>query len=856
MTVSHTFTDCVTCSDLSTGIGSPLYSAPEQLSATTTSGSYGPAADIYSLGIIFFECYIRTQTEAERIDLLRKLRERSEVPLEMLQKWPEEMKLIKRMVEKDPARRPTLSEIEESSRRQMSLIKQQRQQQKRKATTSTSTTTHHSSSHRHHSSSPSHHNHIMNSPTSVTTPTTTTTLATLTPPSHHHHHHHHQRSSSSSSCSQLLLSNIQLAPQGSSSSSSSPNTGQTQTSVNDLNISNLSTSCNSLTLPLPLGPSSHSLTSSLSGDCDGDGDSCPSSSTNKDTINTFSSSLVDQNQAIDTDRTQKDSARYVGIVGSSSSSTLSHASSYSSLDNDNVTDDYESSSSNTNNNNNQIRSDKLHLLPLSRDHPINGCGGVAQSTLPNTPATPSTTVSSISVSSYSPVFDQQIPLSVHTTSTSSASSQLQLHQHTHNYDLNNNEDLSLRSNSSTTTCSSSGQATTLSHATSDNNNNNTNKDKEKPNIGTTGMSSLTASLAYRTNPPAHINTNMGNLKLVVPPKRTKSPVTDGVVMRSKDMRLDKPAQKSQAVTPEHHNDTTTEDEMTDNADSFVSSPCSTPLSAASTLCADGFGLSTPTSLPRAPHLNNLYNNSNTVVHCQPPHHPPSLQLQLQQQDTTNQQTDGTPITVIHHPAQQQTQMNDTVECNVRPSSPTSGATASTESAGSLSGRTSPPQVLSHSASDGFGIGPRMMSVPVTTTTSTREPFTITAPIAIPQPQQSHNSVSGSFDSHELLFGSAPTNPMTPPLCFRDTTTSPPPPQFSLLPPSAATVGSGASASPGLLPIGGGRMLHGGVGGLNRVQAHQLANHKHSLSTRFHRRHNSDPCLSIGNKWLMELEGNE
>mmetsp|Transcript_31036 Transcript_31036/g.55776 ORF Transcript_31036/g.55776 Transcript_31036/m.55776 type:complete len:1155 (-) Transcript_31036:324-3788(-) len=101
---------------LTTGIGSPLYSAPEQYDSEEQTGSYGAKADIFSLGIIFFESFIRPGTGAERQDLLRSLRDLHQVPPALLAEYPEEMALILNMTRHSPRQRPDLAEITERAK--------------------------------------------------------------------------------------------------------------------------------------------------------------------------------------------------------------------------------------------------------------------------------------------------------------------------------------------------------------------------------------------------------------------------------------------------------------------------------------------------------------------------------------------------------------------------------------------------------------------------------------------------------------------------------------------------------------------------------------------------------------------
>ena len=96
---------------LTTGIGSPFYAAPEQFDEEYVHGNYGEKADIYSLGMIFFESFVRASTNAERQDKLTALRQSNEVPPHLDREWKAEMDLIKAMTKEATANRPDLQEI-------------------------------------------------------------------------------------------------------------------------------------------------------------------------------------------------------------------------------------------------------------------------------------------------------------------------------------------------------------------------------------------------------------------------------------------------------------------------------------------------------------------------------------------------------------------------------------------------------------------------------------------------------------------------------------------------------------------------------------------------------------------------
>lgn len=82
-----------------TGVGTAMYAAPEQL-----EGTHHAPADIFSLGVIFFELFCSIGTAMERDVLLSGVRE-GMVPPAMEASWQQEMTLVKRMVSRDPAHR-------------------------------------------------------------------------------------------------------------------------------------------------------------------------------------------------------------------------------------------------------------------------------------------------------------------------------------------------------------------------------------------------------------------------------------------------------------------------------------------------------------------------------------------------------------------------------------------------------------------------------------------------------------------------------------------------------------------------------------------------------------------------------
>ncbi|KAJ2611876.1 hypothetical protein H4S08_002950 [Coemansia sp. RSA 1365] len=89
-------------------VGTITYAAPEQLCDRATE--YNEKADIYSLGIIFFELYYPFATAMERVSVIKDLR-RGVFPPEFLQMWPKEAAFILQLMESDPDRRPSAKEI-------------------------------------------------------------------------------------------------------------------------------------------------------------------------------------------------------------------------------------------------------------------------------------------------------------------------------------------------------------------------------------------------------------------------------------------------------------------------------------------------------------------------------------------------------------------------------------------------------------------------------------------------------------------------------------------------------------------------------------------------------------------------
>ncbi|KAF9426811.1 hypothetical protein BGZ94_005989 [Podila epigama] len=91
-----------------TAVGTVTYASPEQLARPNLG--YDQKADIYSLGIIFFELYHPFSTLMERHAVLRTLRN-GELPADFVSRWPKEAAFVLWLMAEDPRMRPTANEI-------------------------------------------------------------------------------------------------------------------------------------------------------------------------------------------------------------------------------------------------------------------------------------------------------------------------------------------------------------------------------------------------------------------------------------------------------------------------------------------------------------------------------------------------------------------------------------------------------------------------------------------------------------------------------------------------------------------------------------------------------------------------
>lgn len=110
-------TSTVDDEDLTTDIGTSLYSAVEITAANYPKKGYNEKVDIFSLGIIFFEMVWRCDTEMERIQNIRKIRvSPCEFPSELTnsKKLVVQADLIRSMLRHEPSKRPSALGLLES----------------------------------------------------------------------------------------------------------------------------------------------------------------------------------------------------------------------------------------------------------------------------------------------------------------------------------------------------------------------------------------------------------------------------------------------------------------------------------------------------------------------------------------------------------------------------------------------------------------------------------------------------------------------------------------------------------------------------------------------------------------------
>ena len=100
------------------GVGSPLYSSPEQLE----TGKATVLSDVYSLGVLAFEMYHDFGTSHERIACLQRFRQ-GHVDAALAKKYPEEIELFLAMTQATPATRPTLKTVHETLKKLLKSLR-------------------------------------------------------------------------------------------------------------------------------------------------------------------------------------------------------------------------------------------------------------------------------------------------------------------------------------------------------------------------------------------------------------------------------------------------------------------------------------------------------------------------------------------------------------------------------------------------------------------------------------------------------------------------------------------------------------------------------------------------------------
>ncbi|XP_029933430.1 eukaryotic translation initiation factor 2-alpha kinase 1 isoform X2 [Myripristis murdjan] len=92
-----------------TGVGTFVYAAPEQLEAS----HYDSKSDMYSIGVIALELFQPFGTEMERVRTLGDLRE-GKIPDSFCLRWPILAKHVMKLTSKDPSVRPTATQLLQS----------------------------------------------------------------------------------------------------------------------------------------------------------------------------------------------------------------------------------------------------------------------------------------------------------------------------------------------------------------------------------------------------------------------------------------------------------------------------------------------------------------------------------------------------------------------------------------------------------------------------------------------------------------------------------------------------------------------------------------------------------------------
>ncbi|KAE8875605.1 hypothetical protein PF005_g17753 [Phytophthora fragariae] len=107
LTYNSTDEEMEEVSELSIGVGTPLYSSPEQTHGHQTCAA---PSDVYSLGVLLCELFCTFTTQMERYVVLSNAR-KGQLPLSLLDEHPQIAELICAMVQEDPLLRPTCADI-------------------------------------------------------------------------------------------------------------------------------------------------------------------------------------------------------------------------------------------------------------------------------------------------------------------------------------------------------------------------------------------------------------------------------------------------------------------------------------------------------------------------------------------------------------------------------------------------------------------------------------------------------------------------------------------------------------------------------------------------------------------------
>lgn len=99
--------------DLTLGVGTQLYMAPELDGQSLAKGVYSAKVDVFALGIILLEMFYTFETRMERMDVVRTLVEKRTLPEEFTRTHDRIARLVLLMTNPSPTLRPTIVELQE-----------------------------------------------------------------------------------------------------------------------------------------------------------------------------------------------------------------------------------------------------------------------------------------------------------------------------------------------------------------------------------------------------------------------------------------------------------------------------------------------------------------------------------------------------------------------------------------------------------------------------------------------------------------------------------------------------------------------------------------------------------------------